>query len=130
MEHNAIVGAIPWPVAAATAAWFGFMAWKSGKTVVLWAIGGGVLGLVLSTLILGLAQALFIPFYTGETPLFRMKIVLLAIVVVLGAGWLFTGSIHRHLLASGRNQAEELPPPPTPPSPEPPPQTPATPAKP
>jgi len=109
MEYNAFIGRIPWPIAAAAAAWFGFMAWKSGKTVVLWAIGGGVLGLVLSTLVLGLAQAMFIPFYAGETAVFRLKMTVLAIVIVVCAGWLFTGSIHRRLLASWKNKHEEAP---------------------
>ncbi len=54
MENNSFVGLIPWPVAAATAAWFGVMAYKAGKSVVLWAIGGGLLGLVVTTIILGL----------------------------------------------------------------------------
>jgi hypothetical protein len=118
MEHNSIIGGIPWPVAAATAAWFGLMAWKSGKTVVLWAIGGGVLGLVLSTIVLGLAQATFDPFYTGETSVFRLKVAVLAVVVVFCAGWLFTGSLHRRQLAK---QTAEPPPeqPVTPPAPAP-----------
>jgi hypothetical protein len=116
MENNSIVGFIPWPVAAATAAWFGFMAWRSGKTLALWAIGGGVLGLVLSTLVLGLAQATFIPFYTGETPAFRLKLAVLTVVVVFCAGWFFTGALHRRLPA--KQTAEPPPEPPAiPPAP-------------
>ena len=129
MEHNDIVGWIPWPIAAATAAWFGVMAWKSAKTVVLWAIGGGVLGLVVSTLVLGLAQAIFIPFYTGQTPIFRLKMVVLAVLVVFCVGWLFTGGLHRRLLASWKNRNKSDQSPPQPPA-GPQPQAPATSAKP
>jgi hypothetical protein len=117
MEHNYIIGVIPWPVAAATALWFGFMAWKSRKTVALWAIGGGVLGLVLSTLVLGLAQSMFIPFYTGQTHIFRVKVAVLAILVVFCVGWLFTGGLHRRMFASWKTKkAEPQGAPPSPPA--------------
>src|ERR1035437_2880934 len=96
MENNSIIGWIPWPVAAATAAWFGVMAWKANKNRVVWTIGGGVLGLVVTTIVLGLAQATFIPFYHAEMHPFRVKVALLAILLVTGIGWLFTGSQHRH----------------------------------
>jgi len=49
---------------------------------------------------MGLAQATFIPFDSEEITPVRMKVAGLAILLVLGAGWLFTGSLHRHLLAS------------------------------
>lgn len=104
MENNEIIGFVPWPVAAATAVWFGVMAYKSGKNIVLWAIGGGVLGLVLTTLILGLGQATFIPYHTGEIALFRLKLTAAAVIVVLCVGWLFTGTLHRRLLAAWRNR--------------------------
>ena len=99
MENNSFVGSIPWAVAAATAAWFGVMAFKSGKSTVLWAIGGGLMGLVVTTIILGLGQATFIPFSTQEIAPFRLKVAGLAIFVVVCVGWLFTGGLHRHLLA-------------------------------
>ncbi len=121
MEHNYIVGAIPWPVAAATALWFGVMAYKSAKNFVLWAIGGGILGLVLTTIVLGLAQATFIPYYTAQIHAFRLKMTIVAVVLVLCVGWLFTGSLHRRLFASWKQNAE--------PSPEPPAKPPAAVAK-
>ena len=99
MENNSFIGSIPWPVAVATAAWFGMMAYKSGKSIVLWAIGGGLMGLVATTIILGLGQATFIPFDTQEIAPFRMKVVGLAVLLVACVGWLFTGGLHRHLLA-------------------------------
>ena len=94
------------------------MAYKSRKNCVLWSIGGGLLGLVVTTIVMGLGQATFIPFSTEEIAPFRLKMAGLAILLVLFAGWLFTGSLHRHLLAS-------LKPSPTPP-PEAPPKPPAT----
>ena len=66
METNVIIGMVPWPVAALTAVWFGFMAYKAGKNAVLWGIGGGVLALVVTTLVMGLGQAAFIPFTSAE----------------------------------------------------------------
>ncbi len=108
MENNDIIGSIPWPVAVATAIWFGVMARKADKNLVLWAIGGGLLGLVVTTILLGLAQATFMPFSTGEIVPFRLKMAGLAILFVAGVGWLFTGSLHRHLLAALKRSA--LPP--------------------
>jgi len=99
MENNSIVGSIPWAVAAATAVWFGVMALRSGKSTVLWAIGGGLMGLVATTVIIGLGQATFIPFSTQEIAPFRLKVAGLAIFIVACVGWLFTGGLHRHLLA-------------------------------
>ena len=110
MENNDIIGLIPWPVAVATAIWFGVMARKADKNLVLWAIGGGLLGLVVTTILLGLAQATFTPFSAGEIVPFRLKMAGLAILLVAGAGWLFTGSLHRHLLAALKRSA----PPPAP----------------
>ena len=109
MENNDIIGTIPWPVAVATAVWFGVMAYKAGKNRVLWAIGGGLLGLVVTTVVLGLGQATFIPYSTEEIVPFRIKATALAILLVLGAGWLFTGSLHRHLLASFKRSPAPAP---------------------
>jgi hypothetical protein len=112
MENNSIIGWIPWPVAAATAVWFGVMAWKASKNRVMWAIGGGLLGLVVTTIVAGLGQATFIPFSSGEVAGFRVKVAVLAILLVAGIGWLFTGSLHRHLLASMKGTAAPAPEPP------------------
>jgi len=109
METNYIVGWIPWPVAATTAIWFGVMARKSGKNLVLWAIGGGLLGLVLTTIVLGLGQATFIPFYTAQVPVFRLKMALAAILLVVCVGWLFTGPLHRRLFATRKQGTEPAP---------------------
>jgi hypothetical protein len=109
MENNEIIGWIPWPVAAATAAWFVLMAYKAGKNRVLWAFGGGMLGLLVTTLVLGLGQATFLPFHSAEVASFRIKVAVLAILLVSGIGWLFTGSLHRHLLASRKQTPAPVP---------------------
>jgi hypothetical protein len=99
METNVIIGLIPWPVAAATATWFGVMAYKARKNSVLYAIGGGLVGLVITTLVMGLGQAAFIPFTSGEESMFRMKMAAVALLIVFCIGWWFTGSLHPRLLA-------------------------------
>lgn len=106
MERNVIIGAVPWPVAAATAIWFGVMAYKAGKNATLWAIGGGMLALIITTLVMGLGQAAFIPFTSEQESMFRIKIAALAIFIVFCLGWLFTGSIHPHLLAPWKRPME------------------------
>jgi cobalamin biosynthesis protein CobD/CbiB len=97
MEHNSLIGQIPWPVAAATAIWFGVMAHKAGKNRVVWAFGGGALALVVTTIVMGLAQATFIPYYTAEITTFRLKVAVAALLLVFCLGWLFTGTLHRHI---------------------------------
>ncbi len=110
MEHNSFIGLIPWPVAAATAAWFAIMAYKAGKSAILWGIGGGLMGLVVTTIILGLAQAMFIPFSTDQFAPFRLKVAVVAVLVVGCLGWLFTGGLHRHLLALLKPRSAPPPP--------------------
>ena len=113
MENNSIIGMIPWPVAAATATWFGVMAYKAGKNCVVWSIGGGVLALVVTTIVVGLAQATFIPYYTGEITTLRLKVAGLAVLLVFCLGWMFTGTLHRHireLLKRRHQSAAEVPP--------------------
>ena len=118
METNSIIGMIPWPVAAATAAWFGLMAYKAGKNCVVWAISGGLMALVATTLVMGLAQATFIPYCTGEIMTLRLKVAVVAILLVFCLGWLFTGTLHRHIRELLKRQSQavaEMPPqPPTP----------------
>jgi hypothetical protein len=112
METNSIIGMIPWPIAAATAAWFGLMAHKAGKNSVVWAIGGGVLAMVVATIVVGLAQATFIPYDTEEITTFRLKVAALALVLVFCLGWLFTGTLHEHireLLKRGTEAAPQVP---------------------
>ncbi len=109
MEHNDIIGIIPWPMAFLTALWFGVMALKAQKNAVLWAVGGAVLGLIVTTIILGLSQAVFIPMTDDQVTPFRVKMTLVAVIVVVGVGWLFAGSLHRHLWAIVKRPADPSP---------------------
>jgi len=109
METNSIIGMIPWPVAAATAAWFGLMAYKAGKNCVVWAISGGLMALVATTLVMGLAQATFIPYCTGEIMTLRLKVAVVAILLVFCLGWLFTGTLHRHIRELLKRQSQAAP---------------------
>ena len=109
MENNSFVGSIPWAVAATTAAWFSLMAFKAGNSKLLWGVGGGLMGLVVTTIILGLGQATFIPFCTEEIAPFRLKVAGLAILLVACLGWLFTGGLHRHVLAFLKPQSAAPP---------------------
>lgn len=109
MEHNPIVGIIPWPVAFVTAGWLAVMAVKARKNAALWALGGGVLGLVVTTIIMGLAQSVFIPMTDNEVTPYRIKMAFVAILVVFALGWLFAGSIHPHLLTMWKRRSESFP---------------------
>ena len=68
-----------------------------------------MLGLIVTTLVIGLGQATFIPFYSAEVSAFRIKVAVLAILLVSGIGWLFTGSLHRHLLAARKQTPAPVP---------------------
>ena len=91
---------------AATAVWFGIMAHRAGKNRVVWAIGGGVLGLVVTTLVLGLGQATFLPFCTEEILKFRLMMTGIAVLLVSGLGWLFTGSLHQQIRDLGKSREQ------------------------
>ena len=93
---------------AATAAWFGLMAYRAGKNCVVWSIGGGVLALVVSTVVMGLTQATFIPYCTDDIATLRIKVAVVAVLLVFCLGWLFTGTLHQHIreLLKQRNQPD------------------------
>jgi uncharacterized membrane protein YhhN len=88
----------PWLFALGTAVWFGIMALRAGRSWFGWAIGGGVFALVVSTIVLGISNAMFLPVSHAASDAHQVKsaVVTLAVVVVLG--WLVTMSLHRHPL--------------------------------
>jgi hypothetical protein len=77
-----------WLLSAVCALWFGLMGYKLRKGVVLWCVGGAVLGLSISAIFLGLAHAVVVPY----TPAYfgRMQSIgIIVAVVVIG----ITGAI-------------------------------------
>jgi MFS-type transporter involved in bile tolerance (Atg22 family) len=71
------------------------MAFRSHQNWILWAVGGGIFALVTTTIIMGLTQAAFIPFSSHEAAVFRVRAILVSIVVILVLGWLITKGLHR-----------------------------------
>jgi hypothetical protein len=86
---------LPWLFFVATAFWFGRVAYRAGRNWGLWAVGGALLGLVVSTMTEGLAQATFIPLSDDAVVAFHVRLVALALVNVGVLGWLFTFRLHR-----------------------------------
>jgi len=91
------VSIVPWALAAATALWFGWMAGRSGRNWILWALGGGLFALVTATIIFGVGHASAIPFSDRERARLQDDWTLLSIAVIGVLGWLFTMPFHRHL---------------------------------
>ena len=51
-----------WILSALCALWFGLMGYKLRRGVVLWCVGGAILGLAISAICLGLAHAVAVPY--------------------------------------------------------------------
>ena len=85
----------PWALACATAAWFGLLAVRAGKSWPLWALVGGVFGLVSSTCVFGLGEATAIPFSDRDRSALHVEWTLIAIAIILLVGGLFTWSLWR-----------------------------------
>jgi hypothetical protein len=88
---------VPWLLALATGVWFGLMARKAGRSWVQWACGGAFFALVIATLVLGLAEASFIPLSHDAEVSHQMKSIMAAVVLVVVPGWLFTMGMHGKL---------------------------------
>jgi hypothetical protein len=87
---------VPWLFCLATAVWFGWLARSNGRNWVLWALGGGLFGLAITTIVLGLGHAVFVPISHEAYVRFAVGIVATAAVVVLLLGWVFTANLHGH----------------------------------
>ena len=72
----------PWIIAGLTAAWFGFLAHRAGRSVTLWALGGGFFGLTVTTIVWGVGQAAAIPFSDQDRTNFRIWWAVGALVIV------------------------------------------------
>jgi hypothetical protein len=93
---NETMRIMPWIICAITAAAFGWLAHRSKRGALLWSIGGGLLALVVSTIVLGLGNAVFIPISRQAEASFRIQIVALACLLVAILGWVLTFPLHSH----------------------------------
>ena len=86
------INAVPWLLACVAAVWFGFLAVRSGKSWLLWALAGGLFGLVSSTCVIGLGQATGLPFSDHERSTLLTEWTVSAVAIILLVGGLFTWS--------------------------------------
>ena len=93
---------IPWLLCVATAAWFALMAFRAKQGIVAWTVAGAILGLVAATTIMGLGHAAKIPFSEAAAQSFKIKSALIAAIVIVVLGWLFSMSLHQHHLVFWR----------------------------
>src|SRR5512135_1672145 len=92
-----------WILGLLTAVWFGAMAVRARESWILWGLGGGLFGLAVTTVVIGLGQAAFIPFSSREANVFQMREVGVAFAIIVIAGCLFTlGLVRRAAAARGR----------------------------
>jgi hypothetical protein len=88
------IQSIPWLFSLATAVWFARMAYTADRNPCLWAVMGGAISLVSSTLILGVAEAVFIPTSHEACITYSLTAVLVALLGVVGVGWCVSSSLH------------------------------------
>jgi hypothetical protein len=105
---------LPWLTSLGAAVWFGIMAYRGGRNWALWVVGGALFGLVTTTLILGVAEAAFIPLSHDALVHFHVVIAIVAVLVVAVLGWLFTLDLQRSHSDRLKDQNQTLPPAPKP----------------
>jgi hypothetical protein len=93
---NGYMQFVPWILCAVTAAWFGLLARSEKRGWLLWTLGGGAFALVASTIVIGLGNAVFIPYSSNAVTRFHIEITATACVLVALLGWLFTMKLHGH----------------------------------
>jgi len=91
------VNIAPWFFAAATAVCFGVLAHRSQRNRILWAIGGGLFALVVTTIVFGVSRASLIALSHETTVHARIRAILISFLMVLVFGWIFTNNLHGHL---------------------------------
>ena len=74
---------IPWLLSIGMAIWFAVMAHRAHRRWFLWALGGALSSLVISTIVLGLCDAVFIPMSHKAYVIFRIESVALAVLAVV-----------------------------------------------
>ena len=86
---------LPWLFAILTACWFGWMAHRAERSWALWAVGGAIFGLVASTIVIGLGNAVSLPYSMHERTVHGLKWTLAGAVFIVVVGWMLTSSLHR-----------------------------------
>ena len=87
----------PWFFAAVTAIAFAVLASRARRGWGLWAIGGGLFALVVTTIVFGVSHATLIALSHETTVHVRIRAILLSFLLVLVFGWIFTNNLHGHL---------------------------------
>lgn len=98
---------LPWLFAVLTAGWFGWMANRAGRSWALWGVGGAIFGLVISTVMIGLGQALSIPYSDHQSAMDSLKWMVVAVLLILAVGWLLTAGLHRHHIRTQQARATQ-----------------------
>jgi len=94
-----LLPSVPWVFFAATAAVVGLVAHRSGRGWFGWALVGGASSLVVTTLLLGVAEAVFIPISHEARLRFCTKTIVAVVLMNALCGWLMTAAFHRqHLI--------------------------------
>ena len=93
---------LPWLLATLAAMWFGWMAYRADRSPTLWAVGGATFALVTSTIVLGLGQAVSIPYSDQDRAVEQAEWVVTAVALIAVLGWVLTLSLHGHHLAVWR----------------------------
>ena len=96
-----LIPTVPWLLFAIAAVALGLFARRTGRAWFPWALIGGMSSLLMTTIILGLADALFIP--VSHEGYLRFCITMLVVVALMNALllWLLTIGIHRqHLVVA------------------------------
>ena len=84
-----------------SAVWFTLMAFRFRKSLVLWCIGGAVLGLCVSSICLGLAHAVTLPYTNSEIR--RMQWVGVTwTIVIIGITSAIIAAANRNRISSGQ----------------------------
>lgn len=96
-------------IALLVTAWFALLARQTGRNPVCWGVGGFFFALVLTTMIEGVAEAAFIPYSSADHVRFRLKTIVLAIVLNAALGLLFTATLVKEYLARRTNSAAAPP---------------------
>jgi phosphoribosylformimino-5-aminoimidazole carboxamide ribotide isomerase len=90
---------IPWVLAAITGAVLAWVGYRSRGAWAPWAIGGAIYALVISTIVIGLFHASFLPLSEAAESSMHLKATLFSLLLILAVGALFTFRMWREAFA-------------------------------